>query len=186
MKGALRVRELRKQLSALKASVVRLDHEIRRERTQAATFTAEAEKKNLNETALESRRKVKDQEEKARLRREREKFWPRTFYMVCITLDATHFTPVSSRRSSISSVVDLAKTKYVTNQSPKLRSSDTDPADLKCDLSISYVTASAFWSPCYDIQLDTTSTTGTLLFDAQLTNTTSESWDICRITLSTS
>ncbi|KAG9254461.1 uncharacterized protein F5Z01DRAFT_723725 [Emericellopsis atlantica] len=55
-----------------------------------------------------------------------------------------------------------------------------------CSLLLSYVTSDAYWAPSYDLQLSTQSATGTLCFDALLTNATSETWDKCKITLSTS
>ncbi|KAI6777901.1 uncharacterized protein J7T54_008551 [Emericellopsis cladophorae] len=55
-----------------------------------------------------------------------------------------------------------------------------------CSLLLSYVTSDAYWAPSYDLQLSTKSATGTLCFDALLTNATSETWDKCKITLSTS
>ncbi|KAF2963662.1 hypothetical protein GQX73_g9902 [Xylaria multiplex] len=70
----------------------------------------------------------------------------------------------------------------------KATSDDTDgDANLiTCDLTLSYVTTHAFWSPTYDMALSTTTNSGVLCFDAHLTNQTSETWNDCKIVLSTS
>lgn len=186
MNGTVRERELRKQLSTLRSTLLRLEGEIRNERTKANSAQVEAEEAKARKTALEHKRMAKKVGENARLRREREKFWPKSCYTACITLDANSYAPTSSRRSSVSGVSALASPSLEKQQLRGLSSLDTEPVEIICDLSISYVTASASWSPCYDLQLDTTSTTAMLLFDAQLTNLTSESWKDCKIILSTS
>ncbi|KAM0326702.1 hypothetical protein ACHAQA_006575 [Verticillium albo-atrum] len=145
---------------------------------KAAKEWVKAQKAKQTEQIKKDRRKAEQQKEKARIRTEREKFWPRLCYAVCITLDATSFTPMSSRRNSVSS--DLVKVP--TEGSPDM----IDPSELTCDLVLSYVTTAAFWSPSYDLQLSTTTNKATLCFDAQLTNKTSETWSNCKITLSTS
>lgn len=54
-----------------------------------------------------------------------------------------------------------------------------------CDLTLSYATSQAFWSPIYDMTLSTATGSGTLYFDSLLVNETSETWDDCSIVLST-
>lgn len=188
MQGHLRERELQQQVFDVRATVAKLAIEIRKEREKASSARRKAERARAKATSLEEKRRAKKQQEKARLRQEREKFWPRTCYTVCITLDATHYTPFSSRRSSMSSLTDLVKPALEgPRDTPSWEAEPgSEPVDPVCDLSISYVTSSACWSPCYDMQLNSTSATGTVMFDAELTNTTSESWKDCRIVLSTS
>lgn len=185
MGGHVRERQLQQQVSDAQTTLAKLERAIRRAREKASRAQREAEKARAKADALEGKRRAKKQQEKARLRREREKFWPRSCYAVCITLDATQYTPVSSRRSSVTSLTELVKPAL---EKPReiAAGEDEELVDPSCDLSISYVTSSACWCPCYDVQLNTTSATGTLMFDAELTNTTSESWKDCRVILSTS
>lgn len=179
--GTIRQRELNAEVTRLRTKERKLILQVQKEdnrRVKAAVKKQEAKRKK---DQLASARLQKKAAEKARVRREKQKFWPRSCYTVRITLDATHYTPVSSRRSSVSSVTDLVKPVVDEPASP-----DPEAPYPACDISISYVTSSAFWSPSYDLQLNTTTNTGTLYFDAQLTNNTSEAWKDCKIILSTS
>lgn len=127
----------------------------------------------------ERRRKAQDAQKKEKKRKGLLQFWPKYVYNVCITLDANPYTPLSSRRNSTTSDFELAKASPTAT-------ADGEVSSIHCDLLLSYVTTSAFWAPSYDMQLNTTSATGTLLFDAQLHNSTSETWSNCHVTLSTS
>lgn len=182
--GTIRQRELNAEVGRLRTKERKLILQVQKEdnrRVKAAVKKQEAKRKK---DQLASARLQKKAAEKARVRREKRKFWPRSCYTVRITLDATHYTPISSRRSSVSSVTDLVKP--VVDEPADLASPDPEVPYPACDISISYVTSSAFWSPSYDLQLNTTTNTGTLYFDAQLTNNTSEAWKDCKIILSTS
>lgn len=138
------------------------------------------------EREKKDRRKAEETREKLRIRAERRKYWPRKCYTVRITLDApSFFTPSSSRRSSVSSATEFAK-PVLSPSDDAATSAAVEAGPATCDLSISYVTSSAFWAPTYDLQLSTIKNTASLCFDAQLTNTTSESWTNCKIVLSTS
>ncbi|KAI1123451.1 hypothetical protein F5Y10DRAFT_280947 [Nemania abortiva] len=53
------------------------------------------------------------------------------------------------------------------------------------DLTLSYATTNASWSPVYDIALSTATNSGVLYYDAFLVNQTSETWNECSIVLST-
>lgn len=184
MDGIIRQRELNSEVSRLRKEEVKLKSQIQKEinkHSKAALKQQEAKRKKDKIAAARLQKKAA---EKSRIRRERQKFWPRSCYTVRITLDATHYTPVSSRRSSVSSVTDLVKP--VVDEPTDPASPDPEIPYPACDISISYVTSSAFWSPSYDLQLNTTGNTGTLFFDAQLTNNTSEAWKDCKIILSTS
>lgn len=134
--------------------------------------------KTQNRENVKKWRKAEDRrKEKERIRQERERFWPKVCYAVRVTLEAHAFTPISSRRTSVSS--DTAQRFNPTAET------ETE-ADLTCDLSISYITAAASWSPSYDLQLSTTNNTATLCYDARITNETSETWSNCKVVLSTS
>ncbi|KAK7702254.1 hypothetical protein SLS64_009832 [Diaporthe eres] len=182
--GTIRQRELHAEVARLRKKESKLKAKVQKEdnkRTKAAVKKQQAKRKKDQIAAARLQKKAA---EKARIRSEKQKFWPRSCYTVRITLDATHYTPISSRRSSVSSVTDLVKP--VVDEPADPASPDPETPYPACDISISYVTSSAFWSPSYDLQLNTTANTGTLFFDAQLTNNTSEAWKDCKIILSTS
>lgn len=184
MDATIRRRKLQAEVSDLNKRKAELMAQCAKEdkkRNKAARKEAEAKRKK-NQLLLA--RINKKQREESRIHDERCKFWPRSCYTVHITLDATHYTPVSSRRSSVSSVTDLVKP--VVDEPTDPASPGTGAPSPACDISISYVTSAAYWSPSYDLQLNTTANTGTLFFDAQLTNNTSETWKDCKIILSTS
>ncbi|KUI57488.1 Protein F37C4.5 [Cytospora mali] len=182
MDGTLRQRELNDQISGLQRTEKKLVKQVQKETQASLKILRKERQAMLRQLELKNSRKVKKYAEKTRIRHERERFWPRSCFVVRITLDATQYTPVSSRRSSISSVTDLVKP--TENQESSLI--DPEAAIQTCDLSVTYVTSAAFWSASYDLQLSTTSNTATLFFDAKLTNNTSESWKDCKIILSTS
>lgn len=179
--GTIRQRELNAEVARLRKKENKLKAQVKKEdnKRRKAAFKKQEAKRKKDQIAVA--RMQKKAAEKARIREEKQKFWPRSCYTVRITLDATHYTPVSSRRSSVSSVTDLVKPVVDEAASP-----DPEIPHPACDISLSYVTSSAFWSPSYDLQLNTTANTGTLFFDAQLTNNTSEVWKDCKIILSTS
>lgn len=184
MDATVRRRKLNTQVSNLQKKKTKLQIRIQKEdkkRIKAASKEAEAKRKK---NQLLIARLEKKQKEETRIHNERCKFWPRSCYSVRITLDATQYTPISSRRSSVASVTDLVKP--VVDEPTDSASPGTEAPASTCDISLSYVTSAAFWSPSYDLQLNTTANTGTLFFDAQLTNNTSETWKDCKIILSTS
>lgn len=182
MEGTLRQRELTEQVRSLKRTERKLFTQIDKENKTARRAYRKGRQAKLKKLNLKNTRKDKEHAEKERIRQERCKFWARSCFVLRITLDATQYTPIS-RRSSISSVTDLVKP---TAENQEGSQADPEAAALDCDLSVTYVTSAAFWSASYDLQLSTTSNKGTLFFDAQLTNNTSESWKDCKIVLSTS
>lgn len=173
-----RLVEVQKQIDKLEREAARLARIEAKEAEKANKAKAKIQRAKDKVREKERRRRAEQQKEKARIRKEREQFWPKSVYTVRITLEASGFTPASSRRSSIASAADV---KIMSEKVPA-----DDAAGLTCDLSISYVTSSAFWSPSYDLALSTTTNTAMLCFDAQLTNMTSETWVNSKITLSTS
>ncbi|KAL7795127.1 hypothetical protein V8C37DRAFT_44681 [Trichoderma ceciliae] len=140
---------------------------------------ARAKKEKEKKRALKERLRGEARRERERLREERVGFWPLDVYSVCITLEVAAFTPMTSRRGSTSSDVDMSRISIA-----QVEGEETGPVE--CDLVFSYVTSSAYWTPSYDLQLSTTSASASLYFDAMLTNQTSEAWKNCKVTLSTS
>ncbi|RWA04523.1 hypothetical protein EKO27_g10582 [Xylaria grammica] len=109
------------------------------------------------------RRKEREQaKESKRVRKEREMYWPKKAHVITVNIYV----------------------KAASDDGETLAQDDTGVNT--CDLTLSYVTTHAFWSPIYDMALSTTSNSAVLSFDARLTNQTSETWDKCKIVLSTS
>ena len=181
--GTVKDRDLDKQIADLAKDETRLYRIQVRADVKAAKIKAKVAKAKEKEKAKQRRRDAEKAKEKARIRKERESFWPRQCYSIRITLEAASFTPMSSRRNSIASATEITK---VAPEKEPAQASGADDAPPVCDISLTYVTSSAFWSPSYDLQLSTTSNTAMLCFDARLTNTTSESWSNCKVVLSTS
>lgn len=182
MKGTIRQRELNSQIDGLRKTERKLIAQVDKEKKTASKVLRKEKQAKLRKLEQKNKREDRKVAEKERIRQERCRFWACYCYVVRITLDATQYTPIS-RRSSISSMTDLVKPATEDQETPL---AEPDAAILTCDLSITYVTSDAYWSASYDLQLTTTSNTGTLFFDAQLINHTSESWKDCKIVLSTS
>jgi len=139
-------------------------------------FQAEQRKKY----AKKQRKLQEAREEKARIKAERVKFWPKKVYKVIVSLDApSGATPASSRRGSIDSLVKVPLPAEAG------LSSDTSKIG-EINLSLSYITYSASWSPRYDLSLNSITSSGVLDYCAELKNTTSETWRDTKVILSTS
>ncbi|XXG97972.1 threonyl-tRNA synthetase [Hypoxylon texense] len=181
MTGKERIREVQKKMSELTKEEARFLGLIRKESDKARKARMKAAKAKGKKKEERQRKKRDQAKEKTRIRKERESFWPKKVYVVKVNLEVRGTTPTSSRRSSVSSHNGMPKT---SSEDPAATSSDSQT--IPCDLTISYVTAFAYWSPSYDLALSTTANTGSLCFDAHLTNQTSETWNNCKIILSTS
>jgi len=173
------IRELDDKLNREREARERLVRRKANEKRKAESEKRKKQRADAKIKDIENRRKAEAKEEKARIRKEHQKFWPKSCYSVRITLDATSLTPSTSRRSSIASAADVID---VPDKARQYDEHDT----LTCDLVLTYITSSAFWSPSYDVQLSTTTDKASLCFDAKITNTTSESWNNCKVILSTS
>ncbi|EFQ33913.1 hypothetical protein CGRA01v4_12393 [Colletotrichum graminicola] len=178
MAGVARGQANTELLSASLKEESRLFKQQKKGAAEAAKERGKALKDKARRKHKNAKRREERQREKQRVRKERESFWPKLCYSVRVTLEAAVLTPVSSRRTSISS--DTVQASAATS------GKETEVADLKCDLTLSYVTSSASWTPSYDLQLFTTNNTGTLCYDARITNETSETWSNCKVVLSTS
>ncbi|KAF6843007.1 mucoidy inhibitor-like protein [Colletotrichum musicola] len=181
MAGIVRGRENSKHLAAAIKEEARLAKLKEREVKRLAREEKNAAKASEKQKQKDARREAERLKEKARVRKERERFWPKVCYSVRVTLEAYTFTPSSSRRTSISS--DTARPFSPIPEADGVAGASSG---LGCDLSLSYVTSSASWAPSYDLQMSTTTNTATLCYDARITNETSETWSNCKVTLSTS
>lgn len=175
------VTELTKDVEKAQKKFNKLQKEEDKKNEKRNKAKAKAKKEMEKKKALKDRIKGEANRERARLRREQERFWPLNVYSVCITLEVAAFTPASSRRGSTASDVDVLLVSATEAQDETEK-----PGSVESDLVFSYVTSSAYWMPNYDLQLSTTNASGSLFFDAMLTNRTSETWKNCKVTLSTS
>ena len=150
---------------------------IMKKQAKAALAADRAERKELKAKAKQREKKRRAHEEKlearSQLRDERIRYWPKKVYRVVLSLDTnSDLTPASSRRGSIDS---LAKPL-----------SEVSLAPCQISLSLSYITSSAFWLPRYDLNLNTPTRSGILVYRAEFCNTTSETWKDAKVILSTS
>ena len=176
--------ERKKAFEVYKESEHRIKN-LEKERVRILKRQARDTKANVKEKTKASKEKLKKLEKKQkslrekftakrRLKEERAQFWPRKVYRVTLSLDTySELTPASSRRGSVNS---LAK--------PTLEGSSSEACEIS--LSVSYITHSAYWSPTYDLSLDTVTNSGLIIYRAEYCNTTSESWKDAQVVLSTS
>lgn len=166
--------------------------ETEKEKTKLAKSWVKSNEKKEKEKAKRRekrlRKKAEISKEKQRIKIEREGFWAKQVYRVTINLEPTTDTPLSSRRSSTSETI--TSLTPATNLATSTFHEDADngkplPKD-KINLSISYITSSASWSPRYDLSLSTSKLAGLLEYGAELKNTTSETWRDAKFILSTS
>ena len=158
---------------------------LEQERVKIHKQQAKDTKANMKKKAKASKERSKKLEKKKkllqerfaanrRLKEERVQFWPREVYRVILSLDTNSgLTPASSRRESVDSLVK-----------PMREWSSVEACEVS--LSLSYITHSAYWSPTYDLSLDTVTSSGIIVYRAEYCNTTSETWKDAQVTLSTS
>ena len=72
------------------------------------------------------------------------------------------------------------------NTSGRLLLQVMSPVAGACNLTISYITAKAFWNPYYDIRIENISKPISLLYKAKLVQTTGIDWKQVKLTLATS
>ncbi|KAF5553872.1 hypothetical protein FNAPI_6647 [Fusarium napiforme] len=177
--GVQKERELTEAINKVTKEQMRLNKLGNKFEKKEAKYKARIQKAVQKKHEQRQKRQEEKRKEKERIRNERSRCWPLFCYTVHIQLEvSSSYTPASSRRESVSSEVELV-------QRPRSKTADLEETS-SCNLVLSYVTNSAFWTPSYDIQLSTVDSTGMLCFDAGLHNTTSETWESCKITLSTS
>ncbi|CAG1980874.1 unnamed protein product [Fusarium graminearum] len=177
--GVQKEREIAEAINKATKEQSRLTRIAEKARAKESKSKAKIQKAAIKKREQRTKRLEEKRKEKQRIRVERDRCWPQYCYTVHIQLEVnSYYTPASSRRESVSSEIELV-------QRPRSKTIDMEETS-SCDLVLSYVTDSAFWTPSYNMQLSTVTSTGVLFFDAGLHNTTSETWENCRITLSTS
>ncbi|KAG6116526.1 hypothetical protein E4U13_001799 [Claviceps humidiphila] len=155
-------------------------------RAKAEKLQEKIQKAKEKDSLKKARRREERKKEKERLRIECQKFWPKYCYTVKITLEMNPDTPFHSRRTSLSSSTTQQPPEFDPAEATHDMNAEAVTPRPQCDLVLSYVTSAAYWVPSYDLQLWTTTATGTLSFDAELHNWTSETWTNSKVVLSTS
>lgn len=175
--GESKLREHEEEIQKLKKQKRKLLEKEHVKKWKASRAKSKDEKKKKRE-------KQQKIDEKYRLKQERIRFWPKKVYKVVLSLDANSgMTPTSSRRGSIDSIQKTPTTSRADGQG-KAHGETADASMI--NLSFSYITYSASWSPRYDLGLDTSSKSGSITYRAEFRNTTSETWRQTKVVLSTS
>lgn len=144
---------------------------------------AKVDRVKVKEGVKRGREQQRKKNEKTRIKQERLRFWPSKVYKIALSLDTNSgMTPTSSRRGSMDSLAITPQSSLVKQQSGLEKGEGT----CKINLSFSYITYSASWSPRYDVNLDTASKSGSITYRAEFRNTTSETWRDTKVILSTS
>ncbi|KID60538.1 mucoidy inhibitor-like protein, partial [Metarhizium hybridum] len=162
--------------SGLREQLDKLQRQQVKEKAKEQKAKKEVRQEREQKKSLKRKRDQERHEEQGRVRRERENFWPRYCYSVCITIEYDCNTQLSFR--------SISETDTMQASSPMSTEADTVAPSSICDLALSYVTSCAGWAPIYDLQLSTTDSTAILFFNAKLINTTSETWSNCKVVLS--
>ena len=113
---------------------------------------------------------------------EKEKFWPRKVYRITLHLDCIDYTPTSSRRGS-SENLSAAPKEELTAEIDQDMTSNTASI---IDLTLSYVTTEAGWKPRYEFKLSSVNMSTSIIYRAEYSNLTSETWKDANISFSTS
>ncbi|KAL8920120.1 MAG: hypothetical protein Q9208_006473 [Pyrenodesmia sp. 3 TL-2023] len=167
------------------------EEEIKKLKKQRRKLLEKEQKKKIKANQAKSKDEKKKKrarqqkmDEKYRLKQERIRFWPKKVYKVVLSLDANSgMTPTSSRRGSLDSIPKTPAASRANGQG-KAHGETADAS--KIDLSFSYITHSASWSPRYDLALDTSAKSGSITYRAEFRNTTSETWRETKVVLTTS
>lgn len=118
-----------------------------------------------------------------RVRDEKRKFWPLKMYKITLGLETSLETPSNSRRNSLDSItLSGVATADAKGKGP----GSVMSTERAVTLSFSYVTNSAFWTPRYDLSISSQQKTATIVYRAEFSNGTSETWKDAKIILSTS
>ncbi|KAG6027731.1 hypothetical protein E4U19_001856 [Claviceps sp. Clav32 group G5] len=186
MAGLAQQRDVNDKMEEQINEVHRLQKLDDKARSRAEKLREKIQKAKEKDLLKKARRREERKKEKGRLRIECQKFWPKYCYTVKITLEMNPDTPFHSRRTSLSSSTTQRPPEFDPAEATPDKNAEAVTPRPPCDLVLSYVTSAAYWVPSYDLQLWTTTATGTLSFDAELHNWTSETWTNSKVVLSTS
>ena len=144
-----------------------------------------ASKADRHALQVKIKAQAQKREEKNKIRNELLKFWPSYVSQIKLTLDGfrpDEFTPLSSRRSSVTIQVPDLKQKGMPDPEPE----EPEERTGMTVLTISYVTRSASWTPKYEMTLKTGPKSAKLVCLAEFKNSSSETWKDTKVILSTS
>ncbi|QDS75509.1 hypothetical protein FKW77_004964 [Venturia effusa] len=172
-------------LKELRRAKIQLEKERTKLGKEEAKRKAKAAKEKQKIMSKRFQKKLERTREAQRVKNERLKFWPQNVYRVVLRLEGAGIdTPGSSRRNSMDSVTLSGLALEESDKTSTVLATST--SDRTVTLSLSYVTNSAFWSPRYDLNLSSLNKTTTIVYRAEFSNGTSETWKDAKIILSTS
>ncbi|PGH12932.1 hypothetical protein AJ80_06537 [Polytolypa hystricis UAMH7299] len=159
-----------------------LDKERNKKKQLEVTFKRArdaATKPDRESRARKRRQRQLERLEKQRKQAELSKFWPLRVGQVVLHLDGFTDTaaasPQSSRRCSI-----------VSSKKPERPDIANPQGSDGVNLSLTYVTTAATWTPRYELSLKTPTSSGSIVYRAEYHNFSSETWRDAKVTLSTS
>jgi Domain of unknown function (DUF4139)/N-terminal domain of unknown function (DUF4140) len=182
----------RERLYKIKTKSLNEAHKLQKEKAKLEfqKFKANKEERKRKQKLANERQKAKEKKERqrqekrkenARVREERQKFWANKVYRVVVRLETAIDTPGPSRRSSLDSIT---LSKATPDSLDKIVPKRTSSMDIS--LTISYISNSLFWTPRYDLTISSLNKTATIVYRAELSNGTSETFKDTKVILSTS
>lgn len=146
--------------------------------------TEEARKAKKKAEEVKRRRRNEKVKEIRKAKEEKLKFYPKMVYRLVVRLEsATLDTPSSSRRNSMD---NITLTGEPSTDDKHFNKGTAEGKKNTVNLSLSYVTNEASWSPRYDLNISSTAKSATIVYRAELSNLTSEEWRDAKVILSTS
>lgn len=167
--STISITELEKNRTEVSQRKDRLQKAYEAARSAALKPIHKAEQKKAKARALK-------REQKRRVQMEKRKFWPFNVGQVILNLDGFgDGSPSHSRRNSTASQKGTEKP-----------STPTEGSTGTITLFLSYVTTKATWTPRYELNLKTPTSSGKIVYRAEYHNYSSETWKDANIVLSTS
>lgn len=174
--AVIELKQLRKQKARLESEKTKVGKD--EEKRKARDIKEREKQREKIRRQREERRK-----EARRVKDENRKFFPFQVYKITLGLETSLDTPSSSRRNSTDSVT--LSGIPTADMKGKGVPSITSPERI-ITLSLSYVTAAAFWTPRYDLSISSQQKSATIVYRAEFSNGTSETWKDAKVILSTS
>jgi hypothetical protein len=159
---SVNITDLGEEVNELERKICRLEITHKKAKKAASKEARKSREKRVREKQRKARQRLQEREE-------RRKFWTHEVLRVIVHLDGFfNLTPNSSRRNSVAGKekdIDLQET---------------------VSLSITYVVPLGSWSPRYELNIKTPSSSGRIVYRAEFQNVSSETWTDTTVILSTS
>ncbi|KAN0075732.1 protein of unknown function (DUF4139) domain containing protein [Elaphomyces granulatus] len=159
---SVNITDLGEEVNELERKICRLEITHKKAKKAASKEARKSREKRVREKQRKARQRLQEREE-------RRKFWTHEVLQVIVHLDGFfNLTPNSSRRNSVAGKekdIDLQET---------------------VSLSITYVVPLGSWSPRYELNIKTPSSSGRIVYRAEFQNVSSETWTDTTVILSTS